>query len=573
MAIETARPSAFGVAMRDLARLREVATAVAKHGFGELLADTPVARKAFDGEGPPDEDAGLEAESAAVRLAQLLGSLGPTYIKLGQILSTRRDLLPEEYILALETLQDDAPVLAADVVRRAVEDGLGATIEESFRSFDETPLGTASIAQTHRAVTHAGVPVVVKVQRPGIEQTMRGDLDLLFLAAQVLEASIDEMQLMGISDVVQEFEKGLLEELDFREELKNLLAARQFLDPERRLAVPRPFPELSSQTVLTMELFEGRPLRDLSPGSDGARAAVEELLGAVCKQVFVDGFFHGDPHTGNILVGDDGQVCLIDFGLVGKLREEQRQDLVTLIVATIAGDSGTIARVLLRMGTPTQRVDLAALKREIDRLRAEYLSSATLSEMDSAGFVEEFAAAAGHFRIKLASEYSILTKAAATLEGVIRSLHPDIDLVAISRPYVEHVVAERLSPTTVLQGLAADLGDLGSIAQRLPAQLDQVLHDVETGNLQVRAVTPGLDEIPALLHQAASRVAVGLFAASLSICAAVLVAPVTPSGGRVALAFLCALAAAGGWTALFWWHLIGRGKPLKLGPLLKIFRR
>lgn len=559
--------------MRDLARLTEVATAVAKHGFGELMADTPLARRAFGDAAPPGEEAGLAAESAAVRLARLLGSLGPTFIKLGQILSSRRDLLPEEYIAALETLQDDAPVLPFDAVRAAVEQGLGATLAESFRSFEEKPLGTASIAQTHRAVTHAGAAVVVKVQRPEIEQIMRGDLDLLYLSAQVLEASIDEMQLMGITDVVQEFEKALLEELDFREELKNLLQARQFLDPERRVAVPRPFPELSSRTVLTMELFEGRPLRDLAGGTDEAHAAVEEILHAACKQVFVDGFFHGDPHAGNILVDESGHVCLIDWGLTGKVDEEQRQDLVTLIVATIAGDSGTIARVLLRMGTPTQRVDLAALKREIDRLRQRYLSGARLSEVDSAGFVEEFAAAAGRFRIKLAPEYSVLTKGAATLEGVIRSLHPDIDLISIARPYVEQVVAERFSPATVLQGLAADLGDLGSIAQRLPAQLDQVLHDVETGNLQVRALTPELDELPALLHQAASRLAVALFAASLSVSAALLFANEAAGGVRIALGVACALLATGGWTTLFWWHLIGRGKPLRLSPILDFFRR
>lgn len=571
MSIESPRSSAFGVAIRDLARLREVVTAVAKHGFGELLADTPLARRAFEGELPAAGASDLEQESAALRLARLLGSLGPTYIKLGQILSTRRDLLNDEYIAALETLQDDAPELPVEMVRAAVEDGLGATVEESFRSFDDRPLGTASIAQTHRAVTHAGATVVVKVQRPGIEETMRGDLDLLYLAAQVLEASIDEMQLMGITDVVQEFEAALLEELDFRKELKNLLAARQFLEPERKLAIPRPFPELSSQTVLTMELFEGRALRDLEPSSEAARAAVEELLGFACKQVFVDGFFHGDPHAGNILVDEDVKVCLIDFGLVGRLREDQRQDLVTLLVAVIAGDSSTIARVLLRMGTPTQRVDLGALKQEVDRLRTEYLSGVRLSDVDSASFVEEFAAAAGRFRIKLAAEYSVLTKAAATLEGVIRSLHPDVDLVRIAKPYIEQVVAERFAPTTMLQGLAADLGDLGSLAQRLPAQIDQVLHDVETGNLQVHAVTPSLDELPPIVHQAASRVALALFAASSSLSAAILVGSSRP--GLFWLGTLCGLGATGAWTTLFWWHLVGRGKPVRITPILNFFRR
>ncbi len=568
MSSESPRSTVLGIALRDLGRLTEVATAVARHGFGELLADTPLARRVFGEGAPPEQEASLRSETAPVRLARLLGSLGPTFIKLGQILSTRRDLLPEDYIVALETLQDEAPELAFEVVRDAVETGLGAPMDESFRSFEEIPLGTASIAQCHRAVTHSGAAVVVKVQRPGIEGTMRGDLDLLYLGAQILEASIDEMQLMGITDVVGEFEKALLQELDFREELKSLLAARGFLDPERPLTVPRPHPELSTQTVLTMELFEGRPLRELAPGSETARAAVEEILRAACKQVFVDGFFHGDPHAGNILVDDTGRPCLIDFGLVGRLDEQQRQDLVTLIVSILAGDSGTTARVLLRMGTPTQRVDLAALKREIERMRNEYLMVSHLSDIDSAGFAEEFAAAAGRFRIKLAPEYSVLTKAAATLEGVVRNLHPEVDLIAVSRPYVEQVVAQQFSPASVLQGLASDFGDLGSIAQRLPAQLDQILHDVETGSLQIRAVTPELDEIPGLLHQLASRLTLGLFASSLSLAASILVA-----AGAPGLAVLCGLVAAGSWTALFWWHLVGRGKPLRLAPLLRFFRR
>ncbi len=567
------RPSLVGVAIRDLGRLRTVAAVVSRHGFGELLMRTPLGLRLFTSETPPEGDAALGDATPAERFARLLGALGPTFIKLGQILSMRRDLLPAEWIAALETLQDQAPVLPFGAVRDQVEAGLGASLGDLYADFSQEPLATASIAQTHLATTLGGERVVVKVQRPGIEAIMRSDLDLLFLAAQVLEASIDEMQLLGISDVVTEFEKGLLRELDFREELSNLLAARQLLDSERRVTVPRPHPELSCRTVLTMQLFEGVALRKLEPRSPAARHAVDEVIHAACKQVFVDGFFHGDPHAGNILADGSGTLCLIDLGLVGRLTQAQRDDLMTLLFATMTGDSASIARVLLRMGTPTQRVSLADLRAEIERIRQKYLAVESLAAVDSAGFAQEFAEAAQRFRIKLAPEYSILVKATTTIEGLVRNLHPEADIAGIARPYVQQVLARRLSPGALFQNLAGEATELAALVARLPAQLDQVLHDVETGNLQVRAVTPALDEMPALLHQMPGRIGLAAFAVAMSLCAAILLPERDPHWARVALAVACALTAAGAWTVLFWWQVVGRGKPLRLGPILRLLRR
>lgn len=566
-------PSLLGVAARDLSRLRRVAGTVARHGFGELLLRTPLGLRIFRGGALPEGDAALAAASAPERLVRLLADLGPTFIKLGQILSMRKDLIPAEYASALESLQDDAPVLDFEVVRQVVERELGAPLDELFAAFDERPLGTASIAQTHRATTPEGARVVVKVQRPGIEQTLRGDLDLLYLAAQVLEASIDEMQLVGISQVVEEFERGLLRELDFGEELGNLLTARQLLDPERSVTVPRPHPELSCRTVLTMQYFEGRPLRALAPGSPAARHAVEEIVHAACKQVLLDGFFHGDPHAGNLLVDDAGTLCMIDLGLVGHLTEDQRQDFVTLAIATLAGDSATLARVLLKMGTPTQRVGLSELRADIEDIRRRYLTAGSLAEVDSAAFAQEFAEAAQRFRIKLAPEYSILAKAASTIEGIIRHLHPAVDLAGIAQPYVQQVVAQRFSPGNLVRDWLGEASGLASLVRQLPAQLDQVLHDVETGNVQVRAVTPELDDVPDLLHQMAGRLGLAAFASALTVSTALVLVPAEPAPWRVALALLCGLAAAGAWTVLFWWQVVGRGKPLRLRPFLRFFRR
>jgi len=556
-----ARDSLLGIAARDIERLTQVTATLARHGFGALVG------RAHDGDGV---DA---ASPPALRFARLLADLGPTFIKLGQVLSIRRDLLPADYIAALETLQDTAPEVPFAAVREVVEAGLGRRVEDVFTSFDARPLGTASIAQTHRATAAGGVELVVKVQRPGIERTLRGDLDLLYLAARALESGIDELQLAAVSEVIAEFEKGLLRELDFTAELENLETARRLLDPARALVVPRPQRELSCRTVLAMEFFPGRSLRALTPQGDAARHAVEELVQAAVRQVFVDGFFHGDPHPGNVLVGDDGQLCLIDFGLVGHLDQAQREDLVTLILGVILGDDATIARVLLRMGTPTQRVSLAELRAEVGRIRAGYLSGSSLEDVDSSGFAEAFGAAANRFRIKLAPEFAILTKATATLEGIIRTWHPRIDLVAIAQPVVERLVAARWSPARLLADAMSGATGMGSLLRGLPAQLEQLLQDVERGNLQVRAVSPALDELPLRIHQFASRLSLTGFAAALSICAALLVPDALRFDLRGVLCVLCLLLAAAGWTALLWWHVLGRGRPLQVAALMKLLRR
>ena len=564
-------PSLVAAAARDLTRLRAVALIVARHGFAPLVMQTPLGKRLLDK--PIDGDPALRGTSAPVRFAKLLAALGPTYIKFGQILSMRKDIFATEWIEALETLQDDAPSLPFPVVRAQVETGLGGTIEELFATFEQEPLATASIAQTHRARTWDGAETVVKVQRPGIEAMVRADLNLLHLAAQVLEANIDEMQLLGVVSIVEEFERGLLRELDFHQELSNLLEFQRNLDPTRKVVVPRPHPELSSRTVLTMQFFDGRPIRKLTPRSPEAQAVVNEILHASFKQVFVDGVFHGDPHAGNVLYGIDGRVCLLDLGMVGRVSETQRDDMVALVVATIANDMTTASRVLLKMGTPTQRVNLAAFKADLARIREQHLAVASLGEYDSSGFIAELARAAGRHRIRVASDMAILAKAAATLEDIIRTLHPDVDLVGIARPFLDDVVQRRLSPQRLAGDLLSEASGLGSMLRSVPGQIDQLMHDFETGNLQVRVVTPALDEVPRHLHALGGRLSLAAFAASATIATAIAIPESTTSTPRMVVATCMALAAVVGWSGLAAWHGFGRGKPIKVASLLRWLRR
>jgi ubiquinone biosynthesis protein len=557
--------------VRDLARLRAVAVIVARHGFAPPLMKTPLGKRLLDR--PVQDDPALRGTSAPARFTKLLAALGPTYIKFGQILSMRKDIFPAEWIEALETLQDDAPSLPFPVVREQVETGLGGTLETVYAAFEPEPLATASIAQTHRARTWDGEEVVVKVQRPGIEAVVRADLNLLHLAAQVLEASIDEMQLFGVVAIVEEFEQGLLKELDFQQEMSNLLEFQRNLDSSRKVTVPRPYPELSSRTVLTMQFFDGRPIRKLVPRSPEAQAVVNEIMHASFKQVFVDGVFHGDPHAGNLLYGSDGRICMLDLGMVGRVSESQRDDMVTLVVATIANDMTTVARLLLKIGSPTQRVNLNAFKQDLVRIRAQHLTVANLGEYDSAGFIAELARAAGRHRIRVARDMTILAKAAATLEDIIRTLHPEVDLVGIARPFLDDVVQRRLAPQRLAGELLSEASGLGAMLRGVPGQLDQLMHDLETGGLQVRAVTPALDEVPRHLHALGGRLTLAAFAASATIATAIAVPESTTSTPRMVVAACAAFAAVAGWCSLAAWHWFGRGKPIKLSPVLRWFRR
>jgi ubiquinone biosynthesis protein len=560
--------SILGVAVRDLDRLRKVTTTVARHGFGGLLLRSPLARF-LDKDAPDDE---IARQPAARRFKRLLESLGPTYIKLGQVLSTRPDLLPNDYIEELKSLQDGAAPLPFAQVREVVEQALGAPILDVFDAFDEQPLATASIAQTHLATTRQGERVVVKVQRPNIEKIMRGDLDLLYLGARILEATIEEVDIYSPSNIVAEFERALLQELNFTYELSNLQTAALLLSPDLRVRVPRAYPDLSGRRVLTMEFFEGVSLRQLEPDSPRAHYAVEQVLTAGSKQIFLDGFFHGDPHPGNILINDDDEVCIIDWGLVGRLTRQQREDIVTLVIAAIANDVDTLARILLKLGRPTQRIHMAEFKGEITRIRSQQLVVGSFDDYDSRQFVQEFVSAAQKFRIKLATEYTLLVKVATTGEGLVRSLHPNADVIRLVRPWAEQVLKDRYNPQQMLQDALGGVTGVGSLIRLLPGQVDQVMHDIETGNLQVRAITPSLEHAVPTLHQLSKRLSLALFAAAMSITTAQLLSIQSDNLWLNLLSIFCLILTVLSWVLLWSLHLVGHGKA-RISPLVSLFKR
>ena len=338
-------------AIHDLNRLREVSSVIARHGFGAYLERVRLGSVAPR----PDPASGVKPATPptdgrnAARFRQMLVDLGPTYVKLGQLLSSRPDILPPAWIAELSLLQDACEPVPVASIRRQIELGLGRPVDEAFAWLDPVPAASASIAQVHRARTHGGADVAVKVQRPGVREQFEGDLGLLQYVARLLEALVEETGIYTPSDIVEEFDRAIHEELDFANEARN---ARDMAAASRDLpfvVIPGVHPALSSATVLTLDYVDGFKVTDLAgrEGYDPQRVA-RNLIEASFRQLFGGGIFHGDPHPGNIVVLPGNRIAMLDFGLVGRIGRPMQEALVTLLVAVALRDPETVARVLYR---------------------------------------------------------------------------------------------------------------------------------------------------------------------------------------------------------------------------------
>ena len=511
-------------AFQDLNRLRQIAAALARHGFGayrdrarlgDLLGRD---RQAAAEELPPPDRA------TAARFRQLLAELGPTFIKLGQLLSTRPDVLPGGWVEELEALQDDCPPLAIEDVRREIERGLGRSVEALFADLDPLPLASASIAQVHRARTHDGDEVVVKVQRPNIRQRIDADLGLLYYLARLLEAVIEETGIYTPTGVIEEFDRTVHEELDFSNEARNAREMAEASEGREFLVIPKVHQHLSSATVLTLDFVAGTKVSEVTAeGGFDLEQVAKNIIEAAFRQLFVDGLFHGDPHPGNLLVLPGNRIALLDFGLVGRLTRAQQEALVTLIVAVALRDPDTVARVLNRIGTPDAHTPVAEFREDIRRILDRYLGL-KLDEIRTTTLLSDLLDLAVRHRIRIPKEYAVLAKASITIEGMIRRLYPSLDILEVGLPYAKELLLSRFNPSDASGVLMKSLLKLQGLAEDVPAQLTQILVDLEGGKFRVNVASEDIDRVASHVRGLGVMVFLGLLAAGLTTGGLVLVA-------------------------------------------------
>jgi len=506
--------------IRDLGRLREITTVLVRHGFGHLVALAGLDIQAVD----------LAPEAPfARRLRRVLGELGPTFVKLGQVLSVRPDIVPRAVIDELEHLQDDVPPADPDAIISAVESELGAPIAERFAWFDPEPMASASIAQVHRATLQSGEQVAVKVQRPGIEASIRSDLHILYSLAKLLTGRVALPGLYTPVGIVREFEAAMHQELDFLQEARAATRFRQLFADSPDIVVPRIHEEWSTRRLLVMELIDGEPFHRIDKSDEErVQAVMDNLIEATYQQVFDHGFFHGDPHPGNLLVLEDGRLAYLDFGLTGQLTVEMRDVVVALFVGLVMSDAETVALTLYRAGATEGKVDLKGFKREVERLMTKY-HGATLTELSQTTSLVEFVETAARFRIRLVPEYVVLVRTASILDGIARRMLPQTDIVNRVQPYAQRLVGDRLKPERLSHDAIRVLQHAQMAFQDVPLQLNQLMLDLEQGNLEIRTVDHGAEALRAEVRQAGMRVAVGFTGGALTLAGAVLLTPMALS--------------------------------------------
>ncbi len=492
------------VNVHDLPRIREIGVVLARHGFGQAarLAGLEV-------EGEPSG----EKLPFGRRLRLVLTDLGPTFVKLGQILSVRPDIVPVEVMEELASLQDHVPPAPFEEIRQVLEEELGGPLEERFQLFDPAPLASASIAQVHRALLLDGSEVAVKVQRPGIEARIRSDLHILYTLAHLLGGRLAIPGLYTPVGIVREFDAALTQELDFLQEARAATRFRACFAGSPSVVAPRVHEQWSTRRVLVMELVQGRRIVELSPGPE-ADAAMGRLIEATYAQVFEHGFFHGDPHPGNMMVLDDGRLCYLDFGITGHLTGEMQDTLVQIFLALVQRDAETLALALYRSGATEGRVDLKGFRAEIARMMAKYhgVSLETLSDRAS---LVEFVQVAARFRIRLVPEYAVLARAVSLLDGLTRKMMPRVDIVEVVRPYAQRLLGSRLSPERLGGDALRLLQQLQVSSRDVPLQLNQLMLDLERGGVQITTLDPQAEATRAEIRHAGIRVALALVSGAL----------------------------------------------------------
>ncbi|HXU46964.1 MAG TPA: AarF/UbiB family protein [Thermoanaerobaculia bacterium] len=550
--------SKLGLSLKPehLKRYRDLVWLFVKYGRSDLVKDAGLDTAVEEGAAP-----GAGAAAGPSELAADLERLGPTYIKLGQLMSTRADLLPLPYLEALARLQDRIEPFAFEEVERIVSLELGIRLSKAFASFDPVPLAAASLGQVHRASLRDGRPVAVKVQRPNIRERIVDDLDALEEIAALLANYSATGRKYQLTEVLGELRKSLLAELDYRLEADNLNIFKRNLDEFPLLDVPSPIADYTSSRVLTMEFVRGRKITSLTPLArvdiDGS-ALAEELFRAYLQQILVDGFFHADPHPGNVFLTDEGHLALIDLGMVARVTPGLQEDLLQLLLAISEGRAEKAAEFAIRLGHSRPEFDRAGFTRHIAELVSRH-QDADMQRLDAGRITLELTRISAEHGFKLPAEMTMIGKALLNLDQVVTTLDPRFDPNASIRRNAAEILRGRmwksLSPGHVL----ATVLEAKDFAEKLPGRLNRILDAVANNELRVNVDAIDEELLTEGIQKVANRITVGLLLASLILGASLLMSVPTRFQllGYPGLAILLFLAAAGGGILLLLNILLG----------------
>ncbi|PPU78839.1 2-polyprenylphenol 6-hydroxylase [Xanthomonas cucurbitae] len=522
--------------VRDLGRLQEIAAVLIRYGFGDIVRRIGLA-DVLERAGKLLQWGNAEGRlrmSAAMRVRRALEELGPTFVKLGQVLATRVDLLPPDWIDELSELQNAVPALPFAQVLPQLVAALGAEPDSVFARLDEQPLAAASLAQTHRAWLADGTPVVLKIRRPGIGDTIEADLRLLARLADIVETRAPDLKRYRPAEVVQQFTVSLRRELDFAAECRNAerIAADFAHDPQ--VVVPAVYWQWTCESLNVQDFIDGIPGRDLqavdAAGLD-RKALARAGAGIVLKMVLQNGCFHADPHPGNIFYLRDGRIAVIDFGMVGRVSEQRRFQVAQLLHGMVSQDAEAVIDVLLEWAGASLEIDEPRLQQDIGAFIDQY-RGVPLKELRIGAMLGDVTAILRDHSLPLPSDLALMIKAFLTLEGMGRQLDPDFDMATEAQPYLERVVLQRYAPNAMLRrGRRTVTGAIDLIGD-LPRDLKRLIQAARRGKLQLQVETRALREFGEQVDRAANRLTMGIVTAALVIGSSIVMNSVGGSASR-----------------------------------------
>ncbi|UCH21651.1 MAG: AarF/ABC1/UbiB kinase family protein [Deltaproteobacteria bacterium] len=517
---------------RNLKRYQQILAILFKYGFGDLLELLRIDQYVEVGLQMISRKQRVRVErlSKPQGLRMALEELGPTYIKLGQVLSTRPDLVPIEFITELSKLQDKVPPFPFRSVKKIVEEELKQPLEAFFDLFDEKPLASASIGQVHRARLKGGDEVAVKIQRPGIQKIIEVDLEIMLHLATLMERHVEEMALHRPVKIVEEFARTLENEIDYGIEVANTERfALNFLD-DPHVYIPKVFRDVSTSRVLTAEFVEGIKVSEIDRLDEAGlsrKLITDRGADALLKQIFDHGFFQADPHPGNIFVLPNNVICLIDFGMVGAVNRKTRENFVDLIDSVVNKDAARTAEVLLNLTLWDKEPDLRSFETDVSDFMMKHLYK-PLKDIEIGKLLHQLLELASRHRLRIPPDIFFMMKALTTVEGVARMLDPDFDMITKAKPFIKRIMLARFNPQRIADDMIRMAVGMAQFIEQFPKDMLEITRLIRQQKLTLNIDHRGLEKMRVTQDQTSNRISFSIIIAALLIGSALIVISKTP---------------------------------------------
>lgn len=456
------------------------------------------------------------------RFRKALEELGPTFVKMGQILSTRGDVLPETWMREFSKLQDKVPPSDFGQIEKFLESELGKPVTEAFASFDREPFAAASIGQVYNAVLHDGAEVVVKVQRPGVNELIRKDLEIIEYLAEQVEKHISAASEMNIRDVVREFARYLKREIDYNFEANFIKRFRENFAGNDAIYIPKVFDEYTTKRVLVIEKIKGKRVEDVDLSPAERRRIAREGARAVLQQVFKDGLFHADPHPGNLFIMDGGVIGVIDFGMVGRSNREMKRHLSSLMIAMASKDEENSARIMLRIGSNSGDVNVTEFKKDIAEVIDQFYGR-DLQNIEFGKVFNEMLKVIRRYKIHIPVEYTMVIKALLTIERFAATLDPAFNIAEESKPFIRRLMLTKFSPVEGLNRTTRMISEFGEFIQDAPGQAQELLRKLQEGEMAIRFKHENIDKLVNEITRASTRLSYSMIILALAVAGSVLI--------------------------------------------------